>query len=179
MHLVTPELVIGSCEDAENPELLHRFNIDAVLSLEPVRILKPVACQLILRVQDRIALPEAVITQAVDFIQQQIAQGRNVLVHCQMGISRSPALVLAYLHQHQGLSLQQALARIQQLRPQAEPHPALLASLQHHFRLATPDHYSQDQRSEDQRTQDPYVEDLYPAEQYPTAKHTVAQALGS
>ncbi|MEH6473150.1 MAG: dual specificity protein phosphatase [Halopseudomonas sp.] len=138
MHLVTPLLAIGSRDDAANPELLQRFEIDAVLSLEPVRLLKQVSCQMILRVQDRIALPDATIEQAIDFLQLQIRQGRRVLVHCQMGISRSPALVLAYLQQHPcdsfcDLTLAQAQTRLQQIRPQAEPHPALIESLQRYL----------------------------------------------
>lgn len=137
MHLVTPQLVIGSRDDAANPQLLAQFGIEAVLSLEPVRLIKPVACQMTLQVKDRIALPDAVIQQAVGFIHQQLQLGRRLMAHCQMGISRSPALVLAYLHQHQGLSLAQAQILIQQVRPQAEPHPLLLQSLQQYF-LAPP-----------------------------------------
>jgi len=133
MDLINPQIIIGSREDASNPLLLRHFAIDAVLSLEPVKILTPVNCQMLLQVQDRIALPDAVIAQAVNFIDQQLRLGRRVLAHCQMGISRSPALVLAYLHQHQGLSLSQGLALIQQARPQAEPHPALLQSLARYY----------------------------------------------
>lgn len=133
MDLITPQIIIGSREDASNPVLLSRYKIDAVLSLEPVCLLKPASCQLLLQVQDRIALPDAVIEQAVAFIHQQLRLGHRVLAHCQMGISRSPALVLAYLHQHQELSLSQGLTLIQKARPQAEPHPALLQSLQRYY----------------------------------------------
>ena len=138
MHLVTPQLAIGSRDDAANPELLRQFGIDAMLSLEPVRLIRPVACQMTLQVKDRIALPDASIEQAVSFIHRQLQLGRRLMAHCQMGISRSPALVLAYLHQHQGLTLEQALLQIQQARPQAEPHPALLQSLRLYFQKKDP-----------------------------------------
>ena len=133
MDQVTPRLFLGSRSDAANPALLKQHAIDAVLSLEPVRLIASVRCQLILQLKDRQPMPLATLEQAVDFIALQIEQGRRVLVHCQMGISRSPTLVLAYLHRHAGLSLDQALARIQRARPQAEPHPVLLQSLSEHY----------------------------------------------
>ncbi len=138
MHLVTPQLVIGSRDDAANAEQLQQFGIEAMLSLEPVRLIRPIACQMTLQVKDRIALPDAVIEQAVGFIHQQLTLGRRLMAHCQMGISRSPALIMAYLHQHQGLSLNQAQALIQQVRKQAEPHPALLQSLQRYYSQRPP-----------------------------------------
>ncbi len=150
MHLVTPQIAIGSRDDAANPQLLAQFGIDAILSLEPVRLTRPAACQMTLQVKDRIALPAAVIEQAVGFIHQQLLQGRRVMAHCQMGISRSPALVLAYLHQHQELSLSQGLALIQQARPHAEPHPVLMASLQQYFQRQAGEQPALQPRSGDQ-----------------------------
>lgn len=133
MDWITPQLIIGSRDDAAHPQLLAQYGIEAVLSLEPVRIVRPVVCQMTLQVKDRIALLDTVIHQAVDFIHQQTQLGRRVMAHCQMGISRSPALVMAYLHQHQGMTLEQALERVQRARPQAEPHPVLIDSLEQYY----------------------------------------------
>ncbi|MEH6813641.1 MAG: dual specificity protein phosphatase [Motiliproteus sp.] len=134
MQLITPQIALGSRMDAADPVLLEQFSIDAVLSMEPVRLIQPVSCQMILQVKDRVPLPDMTIQHAVEFMHQQVTAGKRVLIHCQMGISRSPALLMAYLHQHQNLSLLQALQQIQRLRPQAEPHPVLIQSLQAYYR---------------------------------------------
>ncbi len=133
MQLITPQIALGSRMDAADPVLLEQFSIDAVLSMEAVRLIQPVSCQMILQVKDRVPLPDMTIQHAVEFMHQQVTAGKRVLIHCQMGISRSPALLMAYLHQHQGLSLLQALQKIKRIRPQAEPHPVLIGSLQAYF----------------------------------------------
>lgn len=49
-------------------------------------------------------------------------QGCGVFVHCQMGHSRSPTIVIAYLMQHMGLTLQDAYELVQLRRPVADPN---------------------------------------------------------
>lgn len=46
----------------------------------------------------------------------------NVLVHCHAGASRSPTLVMAFLMQSKGLSLQEAFSHTRQIRPQVKPN---------------------------------------------------------
>lgn len=42
-------------------------------------------------------IPEQVINAGLDFIKQQIGEGKNVLVHCNEGHSRGPVMALMYL----------------------------------------------------------------------------------
>eukprot|EP00894_Picocystis_sp_ML_P005106 jgi/Pico_ML_1/55623/g1287.t1 len=49
-----------------------------------------------------------------DFLEKQIERGRNVLVHCAAGVSRSTAVVVAHLMRTEDLSLDAALTRIRQ-----------------------------------------------------------------
>ncbi|XP_042289131.1 dual specificity protein phosphatase 13-like [Thunnus maccoyii] len=53
---------------------------------------------------------------AAEFIQQALTSGGKVLVHCAVGVSRSAALVLAYLMIHHHLSLLSSIRCVQQKR---------------------------------------------------------------
>jgi hypothetical protein len=53
-----------------------------------------------------------------------------VLVHCQQGVSRSCAVVTAYLMAQNGRSVVEALEYVQKRRPQAQPNIGFMAQLQ-------------------------------------------------
>ncbi|XP_037550421.1 dual specificity protein phosphatase 13-like [Nematolebias whitei] len=53
---------------------------------------------------------------AAEFIHQALTSGGKVLVHCAVGVSRSAALVLAYLMIHHHLSLLSSIHHVQQKR---------------------------------------------------------------
>lgn len=133
MDFITSQLAVGSRADAEDGAALAACGIDALLSLAPLARPVGVARQLSLALPDRVPLAGALIDEAVNFLLEQTARGRRVLVHCEMGISRSPTIAAAYLHLAQGVDLEQALACVRAARPDAEPHPALMASLFSHF----------------------------------------------
>ena len=58
--------------------------------------------------------------EATQFIADHIAKG-CVLVHCGAGISRSAAVVIAYLCRYAGMSYAEALAFVKAKRPQVAP----------------------------------------------------------
>ena len=136
MDFITSQLAVGSREDAENSAALASYGIDTLLSLAPLARPLDVARQFSLALPDRVALPPALIDEAVNFLLDQTARGRRVLVHCEKGISRSPSIAAAYLHLAQGIELGKALHYVRSVRPIAEPHPALIASLFDHFGTA-------------------------------------------
>jgi hypothetical protein len=51
---------------------------------------------------------DVVLTEAVDWIDGQLAEGRTVLVHCAKGRGRSATIVAAYLMRADGLSFDEA-----------------------------------------------------------------------
>ncbi len=66
--------------------------------------------------------------QGIAFIQQCIAAGRKVYIHCHSGVGRAPTMVAAYLIS-QGDTLEQAFRRIRQVRPFIEIKSAQLDQL--------------------------------------------------
>lgn len=140
IDFITAQLALGGLEDVSSPKTLLAARIDFVLSLAPdVKIDRP--RQVFLPVADREPLPGGTIEQAVQLIDTEISAGRRVLVHCSQGISRSPAIAIGYLHQCHDVSVTQALAMVQRARPQAAPHPALLASIVDYYDSDWPSGY--------------------------------------
>lgn len=69
------------------------------------------------------------------YIHEQLEAGRKVLVHCHMGVSRSVAMVMAYLIAYEGMSLAEAFGTVREGREIAYPHEMLLVSLIEHYDL--------------------------------------------
>ena len=56
-------------------------------------------------------------------------EGRNVLVHCRLGVNRSVTVVAAYLIRCRGFTAEAALEFLKQRRPCAKPNDAYCAQL--------------------------------------------------
>jgi len=67
--------------------------------------------------------------KAVDFINESLAAGRGVLVHCIFGISRSSTLLCAYLIKKRGMSLINAIEFVKSKRQKANPNEGFLKQL--------------------------------------------------
>ncbi|KAF8889666.1 hypothetical protein BD779DRAFT_325060 [Infundibulicybe gibba] len=60
------------------------------------------------------------LSPSIHFIQAELDKGRGVLVHCQAGVSRSAAIVAAYLMYSKGITAEAALEMIRKARPYIE-----------------------------------------------------------
>ncbi|MFP4321612.1 MAG: dual specificity protein phosphatase family protein [Anaerolineales bacterium] len=80
-------------------------------------------------------IPPQIIPRATAFIHEHVAAERGVLVHCQMGISRSTAMVMAYLIEYEALTLEDAYRLIYARRHVVYPHADLLYSLVLYYAL--------------------------------------------
>lgn len=143
VHRIIDNLYLSSITALENVERARALDIRAVLRLDNLKRERrnwPSDFRLLdMPVHDGTALPSDVIHDGVRFIEQHISTGQAILVHCHAGVSRSAALVMAYLLQHKQMSLPNAFYYIIQRRPVAHPHPALLASLNRHYNLGYED----------------------------------------
>ena len=99
------------------------------LSEEPVEQRNPAIRYLHFPVRDarpiRISWLNAILTA----IEESMPRGA-VLVHCGVGISRSPAVVAAYLDRIGFLSFARALSYLESLRPAVAPSKALVESIE-------------------------------------------------
>ncbi|TFL01192.1 protein-tyrosine phosphatase-like protein [Pterulicium gracile] len=75
-------------------------------------------------------------------------RGGNVLVHCQQGISRSPAVVIAYLIRNLGMSFDAALAKCKQTRACVKPNSGFVKCLQEWERVQVKIRQQQSQQSQ-------------------------------
>ncbi|QRV75935.1 Dual specificity phosphatase, catalytic domain [Ceratobasidium sp. AG-Ba] len=66
----------------------------------------------------------------IAFIQNSLASGDGVLIHCMAGMSRSATIAAAYLMYSQGLDPKAALELIREVRPVIQPNPAFLHQLE-------------------------------------------------
>eukprot|EP00906_Rhabdomonas_costata_P019327 RCo028235 len=63
------------------------------------------------------------------FIQDALALGGVVFVHCTRGVSRSAAIVIAYLMRTSGLSMREAVQQVRERRPFINPNGNFLQQL--------------------------------------------------
>ncbi|KDQ51555.1 hypothetical protein JAAARDRAFT_41005 [Jaapia argillacea MUCL 33604] len=67
--------------------------------------------------------------EACEVIDGAIGRGENVLVHCQQGISRSAAIVIAYLISKHGMSYESAHDLVRHKRPCIKPNSGFVKCL--------------------------------------------------
>ena len=70
-----------------------------------------------------------VLEEVVARVEEVVEGGAGVLVHCQAGLSRSPAVVVAYLVRWRGMGVEEALALVREGRPRARPRETLMEEL--------------------------------------------------
>lgn len=127
---IIDELYIGDYNAAMNQELLLNLGIRNVLSLDVCRPqVSPSLNQLFISISDECSsalLPH--LPACLQFLAAHTKHG--VLVHCRHGVSRSAAVVTAFLASATGCSMAEALLRLQQLRPPVSPNEGFLRQLQ-------------------------------------------------
>ena len=71
---------------------------------------------------------------SIDFIDEALSGGGRVFVHCMRGVSRSAAIVLAWLIARKGLTVQEALDFLRSKRPIADPNEGFILQLEDFYR---------------------------------------------
>ncbi|CAL1607116.1 unnamed protein product [Knipowitschia caucasica] len=176
LSAIMPRLYLGEQGDVTQ-ERLAALDISHVLSVSrcsPQPSFLPASRFLRVPIDDSLSaelLPW--IPQALAFIDSALASGGSVLVHCAAGISRSPALTVAYVMHRMQLDLDQAYRFVKERRPSISPNLNFLGQLQHFqtsLKLGTPLHVLPEETS--QAPPDPApTEKNSPVQRLPPAPH--------
>ena len=120
MDEVAENLFVGDFEDADRLGTNHSF--DAVVSL----IEDNVEAETIYEPLTDGENNQKSFDSAVDAVQEVWSDDKRVLVHCAMGVSRSVTVTATAIAAEREISLRDALAQVEENRPQANPHPELV-----------------------------------------------------
>jgi protein-tyrosine phosphatase len=130
---ILPKLLVGSSPTStEDIDRLRREGITAVLNVQTdedmacwglnwdrlERYYREVGVE-VRRVPVRDFDPDDLrrnLPWCVQVLDELLHQGRTVYVHCNMGVNRSPTIVIAYRHWVQGWSLEEATAHVTRCR---------------------------------------------------------------
>ena len=128
-----PMLFIGTAKQAENEKLYEKLQIGSCINLsQNKRINYPAGLNRL-----DIDIPDETnsnlfehFTKTTEFLQKAIQSGTgNCFVFCQMGISRSSSVVLAYLIADKKLTLKSAFDLLKSCRPIIRPNFGFLKQL--------------------------------------------------
>ncbi|XP_068580938.1 uncharacterized protein si:ch211-195b15.8 [Cebidichthys violaceus] len=134
LSVILPRLYLGAESDVTQDRLAS-LGISYVLSVSrcsPQPSFLPHSRYLRIPIDDSLwadLLPW--IPQALHFIDAAMSSGESVLVHCAAGISRSPALAVAYIMYRLGMDLDHAYRFVKERRPSISPNFNFLGQLQH------------------------------------------------
>lgn len=134
LSVILPRLYLGAESDVTQDRLAS-LGISYVLSVSrcsPQPSFLPRSRYLRIPIDDSLwadLLPW--IPQALHFIDAAMSTGASVLVHCVAGISRSPALAVAYIMYSLGMDLDHAYRFVKERRPSISPNFNFLGQLQH------------------------------------------------
>jgi protein-tyrosine phosphatase len=136
-------IYLGSLENSLNKELHTKLNITAIVSViqnEHILCDDQEYSFLHIPIADSSSVPILDYFKTFeDFIEEQINNNRNILVHCHMGISRSATLLISYLMKKLNMNFKNAYDYVKQKRPQVDPNFGFCCNLLHYERQLFPD----------------------------------------
>ena len=130
-HIID-KIWVGSHNAAKDLDLLQQYHIKAILSLEIdsryAQLYPEDWKYLHLEQHDGSPIPDTYFERAFEFIKFNHENDINMLVHCTVGVSRSPSMVSAYLMDTYGYNPVKTLKFLKSKRPQVFPARACFQS---------------------------------------------------
>jgi protein-tyrosine phosphatase len=134
---MTPEIYLGTnqCCQAHYDLLLISKGVTHDISLEGEHVDQPYGADsyLWLPTEDRMAPSPQTLMLGVDYIDDVIARGGKVYIHCKNGHGRAPTLLAAWYVSH-GSSVNEALAAVKAKRPEVHLEDAQVEALRAYAR---------------------------------------------
>jgi atypical dual specificity phosphatase len=130
MTRIWERLFVGSLIDVERLVRQNANNIGVVITLceQCVEDKTADVRYVQLPIEDDEPIPVRQFNTIMDAIALNIRRG-NVLIHCAVGLSRSPTLTAAYMHRVGYKNFDAAIAEIERLRPIISPSKILMKSV--------------------------------------------------
>ncbi|PLB52261.1 putative dual specificity phosphatase Yvh1 [Aspergillus steynii IBT 23096] len=143
MRQIVPGLFLGNVEASYNRDMLRQNHIDAILSLTDARWVQCVdsstqdllahmdsICDFI----DQMASPALQTSRSLNTQQNHESNDRPsdpeaILIHCDLGISRSPTIIIAYLMCKYRMTQEEAMTVVQS-KQKVKPSASFLRQLQ-------------------------------------------------
>lgn len=119
---ITPQIYIGGQHRPPGWQAMEAEGITAVVNMREPRHDDVAAGiggerHLHLPTPDNTPVPFEALDAAADFIHAEVERGGKVYVHCGVGVGRAPSAAAGYFIKHQGMSADQALVTIRDIRP--------------------------------------------------------------
>jgi protein-tyrosine phosphatase len=133
MNQIRPWLYIGKYRDTINLPLLQFHQIGAMLQFAEL-VEQPGIVTFYIDQDDGVPVPSENFHKGLKFIISNKEAGRNILVACGAGISRSATFTIAALSAIEQISLKEAYIEVKRLHPDTMPHPAVWKSMCIYFK---------------------------------------------
>lgn len=136
---VAPNLYLGGKYPSSTYKLFREWGITGVVSMRKTASSPAPKDIEVLHLPTQDWTPPSIenLEKGAAFINQKIADGGSVYVHCRLGEGRGPTMAAAYLISN-GFTVEEALAQLSKYRPVASPNARQrkrLAELQEHYNL--------------------------------------------
>ncbi|XP_014094950.3 dual specificity protein phosphatase MPK-4 [Bactrocera oleae] len=138
---IVPGLYLGNLTAATHMETLKNFEITHILTLDSVPLPQHIteASFLTTKYVHIADMPKEDILHhldtCADFISMAMAQKVRVLVHCYFGVSRSSAVVIAFIMKQHDLEYQAAFELVRSKRRFVQPNPGFVSQLKLYRRM--------------------------------------------
>ncbi|KAM9305899.1 dual specificity protein phosphatase 19 [Gastrophryne carolinensis] len=130
--VIKPWLLLGSQDVAQDLDVLKKYKVTHILNVA-YGVDNVFPNDFTYKKLSILDLPETDITfyfpDCFQFIDQARLQGGAVLVHCNAGVSRAPAIIIGYLMYSEALNFARAFSIVKNARAAACPNPGFMEQL--------------------------------------------------